>query len=285
MEPTLLEKKIVKSMSAKKESKFVPILFITITILFLSLFLLLPLVTIFMKAFERGVDVYIAAVTDQEAFLAIRLTLLVALIVVPLNTIFGIAAAWLITKFQFKGKQVLLSLIELPFAVSPVIAGLVFVLLFTPRANLGGWLLEHGIKLIFSVPGIIIATIFVTFPFVARELIPVMQAQGKSEEEAALSLGASGWKMFWRVTLPNIKWGLLYGMILCNARAIGEFGAVSVVSGHVRGMTNTMPLHIEILYNEYQFSAAFAVATLMSLIAVFTLVIKNWIEWRMEKRQ
>ena len=285
MEPTLLEKKIVKSVSAKKESKFVPILFITITILFLSLFLLLPLVTIFMKAFERGVDVYIAAVTDQEAFSAIRLTLLVALIVVPLNTIFGIAAAWLITKFQFKGKQVLLSLIELPFAVSPVIAGLVFVLLFTPRANLGGWLLEHGIKLIFSVPGIIIATIFVTFPFVARELIPVMQAQGKSEEEAALSLGASGWKMFWHVTLPNIKWGLLYGMILCNARAIGEFGAVSVVSGHVRGMTNTMPLHIEILYNEYQFSAAFAVATLMSLIAVFTLVIKNWIEWRMEKRQ
>ncbi|QWH41169.1 sulfate ABC transporter permease subunit CysW [Bacillus mycoides] len=285
MEPTLLEKKIVKSVSVKKESKFVPILFITITILFLSLFLLLPLVTIFMKAFERGINVYIAAVTDQEAFLAIRLTLLVALIVVPLNTIFGIAAAWLITKFQFKGKQVLLSLIELPFAVSPVIAGLVFVLLFTPRANLGGWLLEHGIKLIFSVPGIIIATIFVTFPFVARELIPVMQAQGKSEEEAALSLGASGWKMFWRVTLPNIKWGLLYGMILCNARAIGEFGAVSVVSGHVRGMTNTMPLHIEILYNEYQFSAAFAVATLMSLIAVFTLVIKNWIEWRMEKRQ
>ncbi|EJP94573.1 sulfate ABC transporter permease subunit CysW [Bacillus mycoides] len=285
MEPTLLEKKIVKSVSVKKESKFVPILFITITILFLSLFLLLPLVTIFMKAFERGIDVYIAAVTDQEAFLAIRLTLLVALIVVPLNTIFGIAAAWLITKFQFKGKQVLLSLIELPFAVSPVIAGLVFVLLFTPRANLGGWLMEHGIKLIFSVPGIIIATIFVTFPFVARELIPVMQAQGKSEEEAALSLGASGWKMFWRVTLPNIKWGLLYGMILCNARAIGEFGAVSVVSGHVRGMTNTMPLHIEILYNEYQFSAAFAVATLMSLIAVFTLVIKNWIEWRMEKRQ
>lgn len=285
MEPTLLEKKIVKSVSVTKESKFVPILFITITILFLSLFLLLPLVTIFMKAFERGIDVYIAAVTDQEAFLAIRLTLLVALIVVPLNTIFGIAAAWLITKFQFKGKQVLLSLIELPFAVSPVIAGLVFVLLFTPRANLGGWLMEHGIKLIFSVPGIIIATIFVTFPFVARELIPVMQAQGKSEEEAALSLGASGWKMFWRVTLPNIKWGLLYGMILCNARAIGEFGAVSVVSGHVRGMTNTMPLHIEILYNEYQFSAAFAVATLMSLIAVFTLVIKNWIEWRMEKRQ
>lgn len=285
MEPTLLEKKIVKSVSVKKDSKFVPILFITITILFLSLFLLLPLVTIFMKAFERGIDVYIAAVTDQEAFLAIRLTLLVALIVVPLNTVFGIAAAWLITKFQFKGKQVLLSLIELPFAVSPVIAGLVFVLLFTPRANLGGWLMEHGIKLIFSVPGIIIATIFVTFPFVARELIPVMQAQGKSEEEAALSLGASGWKMFWHVTLPNIKWGLLYGMILCNARAIGEFGAVSVVSGHVRGMTNTMPLHIEILYNEYQFSAAFAVATSMSLIAVFTLVIKNWIEWRMEKRQ
>ncbi|HFK1809679.1 MULTISPECIES: sulfate ABC transporter permease subunit CysW [Bacillus] len=285
MEPTLLEKKIVKSVSAKKESKLVPGVLITITVLFLSLFLLLPLITIFLKAFERGMDVYIAAITDQEAFSAIRLTLLVALIVVPLNTIFGIAAAWLITKFQFKGKQVLLSLIELPFAVSPVIAGLVFVLLFTPRGALGEWLLEHGVKLIFSVPGIIIATIFVTFPFVARELIPIMQAQGKSEEEAALSLGASGWKMFWRVTLPNIKWGLLYGMILCNARAIGEFGAVSVVSGHVRGITNTMPLHIEILYNEYQFSAAFAVATLMSLIAVFTLVIKNGIEWRMEKRQ
>jgi len=285
VEPTLLEKKIVKSVSAKKESKLVPSILITITVLFLSLFLLLPLVTIFLKAFEKGFDVYFAAITDQEAFSAIRLTLLVALIVVPLNTIFGIAAAWLITKFQFKGKQVLLSLIELPFAVSPVIAGLVFVLLFTPRGALGEWLLEHGVKLIFSVPGIIIATIFVTFPFVARELIPIMQAQGKSEEEAALSLGASGWKMFWRVTLPNIKWGLLYGMILCNARAIGEFGAVSVVSGHVRGITNTMPLHIEILYNEYQFSAAFAVATLMSLIAVFTLVIKNWIEWRMEKRQ
>ena len=285
MEPTLLEKKIVKSVSAKKESKLVPGILITITVLFLSLFLLLPLITIFLKAFERGMDVYIAAITDQEAFSAIRLTLLVTLIVVPLNTVFGIAAAWLITKFQFKGKQVLLSLIELPFAVSPVIAGLVFVLLFTPRGALGEWLLEHGVKLIFSVPGIIIATIFVTFPFVARELIPVMQAQGKSEEEAALSLGASGWKMFWRVTLPNIKWGLLYGMILCNARAIGEFGAVSVVSGHVRGITNTMPLHIEILYNEYQFSAAFAVATLMSLIAVFTLVIKNGIEWRMEKRQ
>ncbi|WP_226602513.1 sulfate ABC transporter permease subunit CysW [Bacillus cereus] len=284
MEPTVLEKNIVKSVSAKKESKLVPGVLITITVLFLSLFLLLPLITIFLKAFERGMDVYIAAITDQEAFSAIRLTLLVALIVVPLNTIFGVAAAWLITKFQFKGKQVLLSLIELPFAVSPVIAGLVFVLLFTPRGALGEWLLEHGVKLIFSVPGIIIATIFVTFPFVARELIPVMQAQGKSEEEAALSLGASGWKMFWRVTLPNIKWGLLYGMILCNARAIGEFGAVSVVSGHVRGITNTMPLHIEILYNEYQFSAAFAVATLMSLIAVFTLVIKNWIEWRMEKR-
>ncbi|QHV42445.1 sulfate ABC transporter permease subunit CysW [Bacillus cereus] len=285
MEPTVLEKKIVKSVSAKKESKLVPGVLITITVLFLSLFLLLPLITIFLKAFERGMDVYIAAITDQEAFSAIRLTLLVALIVVPLNTIFGVAAAWLITKFQFKGKQILLSLIELPFAVSPVIAGLVFVLLFTPRGALGEWLLEHGVKLIFSVPGIIIATIFVTFPFVARELIPIMQAQGKSEEEAALSLGASGWKMFWRVTLPNIKWGLLYGMILCNARAIGEFGAVSVVSGHVRGITNTMPLHIEILYNEYQFSAAFAVATLMSLIAVFTLVIKNWIEWRIEKRQ
>lgn len=283
MEPSLdkpIKQRTVRTPVPIGESKVIRIILIAVTIIYLSLFLLLPLITIFMKAFEHGIDVYIAAITDSEAFSAIRLTIIVALIVVPLNTIFGVAAAWLITKFRFRGRQFLLSLIELPFAVSPVIAGLVFVLLFTPRGELGAWLMEHGVKLIFSVPGIVIATIFVTFPFVARELIPVMEAQGTSEEEAALSLGASGWKMFLRVTLPNIKWGLLYGMILCNARAIGEFGAVSVVSGHVRGVTNTMPLHIEILYNEYQFSAAFAVASLMSLLAVVTLIIKNWIEWK-----
>ncbi|MDP7981272.1 sulfate ABC transporter permease subunit CysW [Bacillus sp. WLY-B-L8] len=283
MEPSFakpIKQKAVQTPVVTTESKVIRIIFIAVTVIYLSIFLLLPLVTIFMKAFERGINVYIAAITDSEAISAIRLTIIVALIVVPLNTIFGVAAAWLITKFRFRGKQFLLSLIELPFAVSPVIAGLVFVLLFTPRGGLGAWLMEHGVQLIFSVPGIVIATVFVTFPFVARELIPVMEAQGTSEEEAALSLGASGWKMFFRVTLPNIKWGLLYGMILCNARAIGEFGAVSVVSGHVRGVTNTMPLHIEILYNEYQFSAAFAVASLMSLLAVVTLIIKNWIEWK-----
>ncbi|MGG2016266.1 sulfate ABC transporter permease subunit CysW [Bacillus sp. S10(2024)] len=283
MEPSFakpIKQKTVQTLVVTTESKVIRIIFIAITLIFLSIFLLLPLVTIFMKAFERGIDVYITAITDSEALSAIHLTIIVALIVVPLNTIFGVAAAWLITKFRFRGKQFLLSLIELPFAVSPVIAGLVFVLLFTPRGGLGAWLIEHGVQLIFSMPGIVIATVFVTFPFVARELIPVMEAQGTSEEEAALSLGASGWKMFFRVTLPNIKWGLLYGMILCNARAIGEFGAVSVVSGHVRGVTNTMPLHIEILYNEYQFSAAFAVASLMSLLAVVTLIIKNWIEWK-----
>lgn len=267
------------------ESRIVKIILISIAILYLFLFLFIPLITIFAKAFEQGLSVYTAAVTDSDALAAIRLTVIVTLLVVPLNTIFGVAAAWLITKFQFKGKQLLLSLIELPFAVSPVIAGLVFVLLFSPRGVLGPWLVEHGIKIIFSVPGIVIATVFVTLPFVARELIPIMQSQGTAEEEAALSLGANGWYMFFRVTLPNIKWGLLYGMILCNARAIGEFGAVSVVSGHIRGMTNTMPLHIEILYNEYQFSASFAVASLMSLMALITLIVKSWIEWRTEKRE
>ena len=280
-QPIPSQKKRIK----RKESKGVKITLISIAILYLSLLLFVPLIAIFIKAFEKGVDVYLAAITESDALSAIRLTLLVAVIVVPLNTIFGIAAAWAVTKFRFRGKQVLLSLLELPFAVSPVIAGLVFVLLFSPRGVLGPWLVEHGIKIIFSVPGIIIATIFVTLPFVARELIPVMQAQGTSEEEAAVSLGANGWQMFWRVTLPNIKWGLLYGMILCNARAIGEFGAVSVVSGRIRGMTNTMPLHVEILYNEYQFSASFAVASLMSIMAIITLIIKSIIEWKTEKRE
>jgi sulfate/thiosulfate transport system permease protein len=289
MEPVLDQLKqpipIQKKRMKRKESKGVKITLISITILYLSFLLFVPLIAIFIKAFEKGADVYLAAITESDALSAIRLTLLVTVIVVPLNTIFGIAAAWAVTKFRFRGKQVLLSLLELPFAVSPVIAGLVFVLLFSPRGVLGPWLVEHGIKIIFSVPGIIIATIFVTLPFVARELIPVMQAQGNSEEEAAVSLGANGWKMFWRVTLPNIKWGLLYGMILCNARAIGEFGAVSVVSGRIRGMTNTMPLHVEILYNEYQFSASFAVASLMSIMAIITLIIKSIIEWKTEKRE
>jgi sulfate/thiosulfate transport system permease protein len=289
MEPVLDQLKqpipIQKKRMKRKESKGVKITLISITILYLSFLLFVPLIAIFIKAFEKGADVYLAAITESDALSAIRLTLLVTVIVVLLNTIFGIAAAWAVTKFRFRGKQVLLSLLELPFAVSPVIAGLVFVLLFSPRGVLGPWLVEHGIKIIFSVPGIIIATIFVTLPFVARELIPVMQAQGTSEEEAAVSLGANGWKMFWRVTLPNIKWGLLYGMILCNARAIGEFGAVSVVSGRIRGMTNTMPLHVEILYNEYQFSASFAVASLMSIMAIITLIIKSIIEWKTEKRE
>ncbi|MDQ0246710.1 sulfate transport system permease protein [Bacillus fengqiuensis] len=247
---------------------------------FLSLFLVLPLVAIFVKAFEKGVEVYLASISSPDALAAIKLTLLVVLITVPLNAIFGVAAAWGITKFDFKGKNILITIIDLPFAVSPVIAGLVFVLLFSAHGLFGPWLLEHDIKIIFAVPGIVLATLLVTLPFVARELIPLMQTQGSAEEEASLTLGASGWKTFWLVTLPNIKWGLLYGIILCNARAIGEFGAVSVVSGHIRGMTNTMPLHIEILYNEYQFSAAFAVASLMSILAIVTLVVKNFIEWK-----
>ena len=288
MEPSLskpIERQPVRKRKGSKESKGVKIVLISIAILYLSLLLFVPLIAIFIKAFEQGVDVYLAAITESDALSAIKLTLLVAVIVVPLNTIFGIAAAWLVTKFHFKGKQLLLSIIELPFAVSPVIAGLVFVLLFSPRGVLGPWLVDHGFKIIFSVPGIIIATIFVTLPFVARELIPVMQEQGTSEEEAAVSLGANGWQMFLRVTLPNIKWGLIYGMILCNARAIGEFGAVSVVSGRIRGLTNTMPLHVEILYNEYQFSASFAVASLMSIMAIITLIIKSIIEWKTEKQE
>lgn len=257
---------------------------ITCMLLYLALFLVVPLVFIFVKAFEQGAAVYFAAITESDALSAIKLTLLVVVITVPLNTIFGIAAAWCITKFHFRGKQLLLSLIELPFAISPVIAGLIFILLFSPRSAVGSVLMDWGIKIIFSTPGIIIVTMFVTLPFIARELIPVMQTQGKAEEEAAISLGASGWQMFIRVTLPTIKWGLLYGMILCSARAIGEFGAVSVVSGRIRGMTNTMPLHVEILYNEYQFSAAFAVASLMSLLALATLIIKSFIEYKTEKQ-
>ena len=266
--------------SSLKEPKVVQWLLTFIALAFLALFLVLPLITIFMTAFQKGLETYLAAITNPDALAAIKLTLIVVLITVPLNAVFGVVAAWLITKFDFKGKNILITLIDLPFAVSPIIAGLVFILLFGAQGLFGEWLFNHDIKIVFAIPGIILATLFVTLPFVAKELIPLMQAQGSAEEEASLTLGASGFKTFFLVTLPNIKWGLLYGIILCNARAIGEFGAVSVVSGHIRGMTNTMPLHIEILYNEYQFAAAFAVASLMSVLAIFTLIVKNIIEWK-----
>ena len=247
---------------------------------FLFLFLFVPLAAVFYEALRKGVGVYLAAVSDPYALSAIRLTLASVALAVPLNMLFGVAAAWAIAKFEFRGKSVLITLIDLPFAVSPIIAGLIYVLLFGAQGWLGPWLAERDIKVIFATPGIVLATIFVTVPFVARELIPLMQAQGSEEEEAALVLGASGWVTFWRITLPNIKWGLLYGVVLCSARALGEFGAVSVVSGHVRGLTNTLPLHVEILYNEYNFVAAFAVASLLALLALVTLVVKNIVEWR-----
>ena len=266
--------------SSLKEPKVVQWLLTFIALAFLALFLVLPLITIFMTAFQKGLETYLAAITNPDALAAIKLTLIVVLITVPLNAVFGVVAAWLITKFDFKGKNILITLIDLPFAVSPVIAGLIFILLFGAQGLFGEWLFNHDIKIVFAIPGIILATLFVTLPFVAKELIPLMQAQGSAEEEASLTLGASGFKTFFLVTLPNIKWGLLYGIILCNARAIGEFGAVSVVSGHIRGMTNTMTLHIEILYNDYQFAAAFAVASLMSVLAIFTLIVKNIIEWK-----
>ncbi|OHV75990.1 sulfate ABC transporter permease subunit CysW [Rhizobium sp. LCM 4573] len=255
-------------------------LLILVGLLFLAFFLLLPLVSVFVEAFRKGWGEYLAALVEPDAVSAIRLTLLVAAISVPLNLVFGLTAAWAIAKFEFKGKSFLITLIDLPFSVSPVISGLVYVLLFSSHSLLGPWLKSHGIEILFAVPGIVLATVFVTFPFVARELIPLMQEQGTGDEEAALSLGASGWQTFWYVTLPNIKWGLLYGVLLCNARAMGEFGAVSVVSGHVRGLTNTMPLHVEILYNEYNFVAAFAVASLLALLALVTLALKTLLELR-----
>jgi sulfate transport system permease protein len=250
---------------------------------FLVAFLLLPLFAVFVEALRQGLGAYLAGITEPDALVAIRLTLLVAAIAVPLNLVFGILAAWAIAKFEFAGKSLLTTLIDLPFSVSPVIAGLIYVLLFGAQGLLGPWLAEHDIKIIFAVPGIVLATIFVTFPFVARELIPLMQEQGTEEEEAARMLGASGLQIFLRVTLPNVKWGLLYGVLLCNARAMGEFGAVSVVSGHIRGLTNTMPLHVEILYNEYNFVAAFAVASLLTLLALLTLVLKVALEWRSKR--
>jgi sulfate transport system permease protein len=251
-----------------------------IALLFLACFLALPLAAVFAEALRRGFGAYFSAFAESDALASIRLTLLAAGISVPANIVFGVAAAWCIAKFNFPGKSILTTLIDLPFAVSPVISGLIYVLVFGLQGWWGEWLMEHDLKVIFAVPGIVLATTFVTFPFVARELIPLMQAQGSDEEYAALTLGASGWQTFWRVTLPNIKWGLLYGVILCNARAMGEFGAVSVVSGHIRGETNTMPLHVEILYNEYNFVGAFAVASLLALLAIVTLVLKALVEWR-----
>ena len=247
---------------------------------FLGLFLVLPLAFLFSQAFEKGIGAYFSSITEPDAVAAIRLTLLTAAIAVPLNVVFGLCASWAIAKFEFKGKSLLITFIDLPFSVSPVISGLVYVLLFGAQGWFGPWLHAHNIQIIFAVPGIVLATIFVTFPFVARELIPLMQEQGIEDEEAALSLGATGWQTFWRVTLPNAKWGLLYGVLLCNARAMGEFGAVSVVSGHIRGVTDTMPLHVEILYNEYNFVAAFAVASLLALLALVTLAAKSALEWR-----
>ncbi|NRT57079.1 sulfate ABC transporter permease subunit CysW [Sphaerotilus uruguayifluvii] len=255
---------------------------IAVALLFLTLFLFVPLATVFFEALKKGWDVYLAAIVEDDARSAIRLTLIAAAISVPLNLVFGVAAAWCIAKFDFRGKSLLLTLIDLPFSVSPVIAGLIFVLVFGLQGWFGEWLRDHDLKVIFAVPGIVLATVFITFPFVARELIPLMQAQGREQEEAAVVLGASGWQVFRRVTLPNIKWALLYGVILCNARAMGEFGAVSVVSGHIRGQTNTMPLHIEILYNEYQFAAAFAVSSLLAGLALVTLGLKYLVERRVK---
>ena len=256
-----------------------------LALVFIALFLVLPLAAVFTEALRKGWLAYWEALNEPDAWAAIRLTLLTAAVAVPMNLVFGVAAAWAIAKFEFRGKSFLTTLIDLPFSVSPVVAGLIYVLVFGAQGWLGPWLAQHDIRIVFAVPGIILATVFVTFPFIARELIPLMQAQGSDEEQAAIVLGATGWQTFWYVTLPNIKWGLIYGVILCNARAMGEFGAVSVVSGHIRGQTNTMPLHVEVLYNEYQSVAAFAVASLLALLALVTLAIKSVAEWRHERER
>lgn len=269
--------------SSRTESPWVRRILIGIALFYMALFILLPLLIVLTTALQKGVGVYLGSLGHPDTIAAIQLTLLTALIAVPLNLVFGVAASWAIAKFDFHGKNFLLTLIDLPLSVSPVISGLIYVLLFGLQGALGPWLQEHNIKIIFAVPAIILTTIFVTFPMVARELIPVMKALGNEEEEAAMILGASGWKTFWHVTLPNIKWGLLYGVILCNARAMGEFGAVSVVSGHIRGQTNTLPLQIEILYNEYNFTAAFAAASLLAFLALLTLLIKTTVEWRFQQ--
>jgi sulfate transport system permease protein len=267
---------------ANTEPRWVRLLLTGIALGFLALFLGLPLLAVFVEAFASGVPTYLAALAEPETRHAAMLTLVIALAALPFNVAFGVAASWAIARFEFKGKSLLITLIDLPFAVSPVVAGMLFILLFGARGYFGPWMSDHDFKIIFAIPGMFLATLFITFPFVARELIPLMQTQGKDEEEAAVSLGASGWQMFWRVTLPNIKWGLLYGVILANARAMGEFGAVSVVSGHIRGETNTLPLHVEILYNEYNAVGAFAAASVLALLAVVTLLAKTLVEWRMQ---
>ncbi len=269
--------------SGTTEAAWVRWTLLAIALVFMALFLVLPLAAVFTEALRKGWAAYFEALQEPDAWSAIRLTLITAAVAVPLNLVFGVAAAWAIAKYEFRGKAFLTTLVDLPFSVSPVVAGLIYVLMFGAQGWFGPWLQAHDIKIIFAVPGIVLATVFVTFPFIARELIPLMQAQGTEEEQAAIVLGATGWQTFWHVTLPNIKWGLIYGVILCNARAMGEFGAVSVVSGHIRGQTNTMPLHVEILYNEYQSVAAFAVASLLALLALVTLVIKSLIEWRHER--
>ncbi len=279
----LLAEKL-QSRDATREPKWVRYTLLSIALLFFLSCLILPLILVFVEAFRQGIEVYINALINPDTLSAVKLTLLTAAIAVPLNVIFGVAAAWAVAKFQFAGKSILTTLIDLPFSVSPVIAGLMLVLIFGMQGWFGPWFMDHDIKVLYAVPAIVLATVFITVPFVARELIPLMEAQGTEEEEAAMVLGASGWQTFWKVTLPNIKWGLIYGVILCNARAMGEFGAVSVVSGHIRGETNTLPLHVEILYNEYTFSAAFAVSSLLALLAIVTLILKTWVEVRQEKQ-
>ena len=279
---TSITRTVRRSKTGTTEGSWVRYTLISAALLFILLFLVLPLAAVFTEALRKGFGTYIDALKEPDAWSAIKLTLLAAAIAVPLNLVFGVAAAWAIAKYEFRGKSLLTTLVDLPFSVSPVVAGLIYVLVFGAQGWFGPWLMAHDIKIIFAVPGIVLATVFVTFPFIARELIPLMQAQGNDEEQAAIVLGATGWQTFWYVTLPNIKWGLIYGVILCNARAMGEFGAVSVVSGHIRGQTNTLPLHVEILYNEYQSVAAFAVASLLAILALVTLVIKSVAEWRRE---
>ncbi len=274
----------LQSRDATREPTWLRYTLITIALLFFLSCLILPLILVFVEAFKQGVGVYAQALVHPDTLSAVKLTLLTAVIAVPLNVVFGVAAAWCVAKFNFRGKSILTTIIDMPFSVSPVIAGLMLVLIFGTQGWFGSWLMDNDIKILYAIPAIVLATIFITVPFVARELIPLMEAQGTEEEEAAIVLGASGWQTFWKVTLPNIKWGLIYGVILCNARAMGEFGAVSVVSGHIRGETNTLPLHVEILYNEYTFSAAFAVSSLLALLAIVTLVLKTWVEIRQEKQ-
>ncbi len=274
----------LQSRDATREPTWVKVTLIIIAMIFFMSCLILPLILVFVEAFKQGVEVYFQALVNPDTLSAVKLTLLTAAIAVPLNVVFGVAAAWCVAKFNFRGKAILTTIIDMPFSVSPVIAGLMIVLIFGSQGWFGSWLIDNDIKILYATPAIVLATIFITVPFVARELIPLMEAQGIEEEEAAIVLGASGWQTFWKVTLPNIKWGLIYGIILCNARAMGEFGAVSVVSGHIRGETNTLPLHVEILYNEYTFSAAFAVSSLLALLAIFTLILKTWVEIRQEKQ-